>query len=233
MGGWIAHRFSLQGRLGVDGLWKGRIALGVSGLIGIAGAIALAVVAQPSWPVWIPGLAFLPLAFMSLSYLTMLVRRLHDHGRSGLWLLTPFVVAVGIVAILRMIVENTPDASWASGIGLIGTLYLASSALSLALVYLNHMRGQAMTNHFGAPIPGDGVTRHGPQFWFRRWFWYPIHWKGWVFTTLAPLAIFLPMAALYFLMTRYNLPFALAAILWVPVMGFVLWGNLFYFRRSC
>ena len=230
MGKWIASRFSLHGRLGVDGLWRGRIALAVSGVAGIVGAIVLGMAAQPSWPAWTPWLAFLPLCFTSLSYVTMLVRRLHDHGRSGLWLLAPAVL-IGIL----FIVFDAAGLPHSEGVWLMPLLfvaiYLGLSGVSLALVYINHMLGQPTPNRFGDPTPGDGLARHGSNFWFRRWFWYPIHWKGWLFATLTPLA-FLPIAAAAVMPSeRWNTPYGLA-ILWLAMVAMVIWVNVFMFQRS-
>ena len=68
------------------------------------------------------------------------------------------------------------------------------------------------------------------EIWFVRWFWFPVHWRGWVFY-LITLPIFF---GLFFLIAPFMLspPVWRAGIAFAIFMTVVIWLNFFIWRRS-
>lgn len=231
--------FSLRGRVGVRDLRRARIRLVLVFLGSLVALVAswVALIALNEIYGWTlitsewSLLALSPLGFFLTSYVTMMVRRLHDHGRSGWWLLLMpgtliFPVVLGRLAYEAREIEYLPFALFFGG------LVLMIQTLSLGMVYLNHTAGMPEPNRLGPPLHEVLRTHNGAgqEIWFRRLFWYPVHRKGWALMTIAILIV-LPIFFTAFWLTSITgqpwafIPFGVFAL-------FVLPMNVFVWARS-
>ena len=231
--------FSLRGRVGLSDLRRGRIRLVLAFIVSLVALVASWVTLvtlndvygwtriTPEWCL----LSLLPLGVVFASHVTLMVRRLHDHGRSGWWLVLMFA-ALGVPVVFGWFAYLARDAGFLA-VGLaFGGFVIMIQAFSLGAVYLNHTVGQPSANRFG-PALGEIVRTHnavGLEIWFRRWRGYPVHWKGWAIMTAALLVILPVFVAAAWLTGETGQPWAF--LLMIPLMPLVIYGNLFILSRS-
>tara|TARA_R110002167_G_scaffold9750_5_gene45138 strand:+ start:162 stop:614 length:453 start_codon:yes stop_codon:yes gene_type:complete len=84
MGGYISRTLAFTGRTGVLNYWRAQRPLALILMLGIAISLSLLISPLPRWTALI-GLA--PTLFAYVATIALGVRRLHDRGRSGWWLL--------------------------------------------------------------------------------------------------------------------------------------------------
>jgi len=133
-----------DGRLSRLGFWRGYLLLGVLGAIALVVGL-LAIMGFGSW-----GAVFLaPLLPLVIASIAIIVRRLHDRGKSALWLL-PFVIGPFLVGLWL----NTEGKGQAGGPMLL--VALTSLILNIwGLVEIGFLGGTRGVNRFGeAPAAG-------------------------------------------------------------------------------
>jgi len=133
-----------DGRLSRLGFWRGYLLLGVLGAIALVVGL-LAIMGFGSW-----GAVFLaPLLPLVIASIAIIVRRLHDRGKSALWLL-PFVIGPFLVGLWL----NTEGNGQAGGPMLL--VALTSLILNIwGLVEIGLLGGTRGVNRFGeAPAAG-------------------------------------------------------------------------------
>jgi uncharacterized membrane protein YhaH (DUF805 family) len=138
--GWLQKYFVLNGRLTPLQYWRFQVRLGLAAVIVIS-ATTVATVAG-GWLGAIPFLFALPVLASGVS---VTIRRLHDRGKSGWWLLF-YGAGPGLLAGLAQ-----PWAASEKTLALAGLLVLAALIL-VAWVWLEigFLRGQKGPNRFGA-----------------------------------------------------------------------------------
>ena len=104
--GWLWYLFSLNGRIGVGSLW-------LRGLAAFAAFIVFLVIVQggatlmgqpDSREAYL--VSIIGAAILYCSWMTMFIKRIHDLGRSGLYLFIFFIPIFGQIAILYLIFES-------------------------------------------------------------------------------------------------------------------------------
>ena len=116
--------------------WRTQIGL----TVGI-GVVMLATILASGWGQAAAAIAFLPMLLLVAASLAVVVRRLHDRGKSGFWAL----LFVGLPALAGL-------AAGAGGDGSAGPLALVGLGLSLwGLVEIGFLRGTPGENQYGLP----------------------------------------------------------------------------------
>jgi uncharacterized membrane protein YhaH (DUF805 family) len=138
--GWNRRYLTFQGRLSRIAFWRTWLAVQVFGaLVLVLGLFVSAATGKAGALILVPGLALFAIAFASC-----LVRRLHDRGKTGWWLVPYFggpLLAQGLAR------------SAGAGAGLL-VLLLALAAFGVniwMLVEIGFRRGAPAANEFGAP----------------------------------------------------------------------------------
>jgi uncharacterized membrane protein YhaH (DUF805 family) len=138
----IQRAFSVRGRLSRLGYWRWQLALLAVGVVGFVGASILTMNGAR---------AFALIAVAYVASVFVIVRRLHDRGRSAWWLI-PFVVLPLVLHGGSAWVQSTlyseadPRLPWA-----IGAVLLALILNLWAFIEIGLLRGQKTANRFGSP----------------------------------------------------------------------------------
>ncbi len=148
MVGHIQRAFSVKGRLSRLGYWRWQLALMLIASAGFGGAVALTMSGAPR------AVAALALALIALAYVAsvfVVVRRLHDRGRSAWWLI-PFVILPlslhGGSAWVQSTLPSEADPRLPMAIGAV----LLALILNLwGFIEIGVLRGQKTANRFGPP----------------------------------------------------------------------------------
>jgi uncharacterized membrane protein YhaH (DUF805 family) len=140
----MAMFFSFRGRVGRQEYW---LAVILGWVVLFAAAVLMA--DMGSFGPWVAGLLYLLVLWAMLA---MLVRRIHDRGRSGWWLLP----MAGPVVVLNALAGATSAADEHVSLVLQG---LALPFSLWILVDLGCLPGTRGPNRFGAPLsrPGDAA----------------------------------------------------------------------------
>ncbi len=133
-----------DGRLSRLGFWRGYLWLAIATVVSLPVGY-FAIMAIGRWG----AILLTPLLLIAVASLAIIVRRLHDRGKSGLWLL-PFVVLPTLVGLWL----ETEGRGKGGGAALI--LSLMSLILNIwGLVEIGFLRGKPLANRFGeAPASG-------------------------------------------------------------------------------
>jgi uncharacterized membrane protein YhaH (DUF805 family) len=142
MGGFLEGPFGFSGRISRARYWKLTLLylLGYVALAALLIAFAIMVGASLDSPITIIAaiLSILVTISMTIAIASIGVRRLHDRGKNGWWLLLYYVVPSWIVS---------PGSEW-YGVGLIYNV-IGLGILIWVIVDLGCLRGEAGSNAFG------------------------------------------------------------------------------------
>lgn len=147
----IRQTMSLDGRLNRLGYWRWHLTLTCISAIAIVSSTLLAMSRAPKL---VSGLALSVIGLAIVATIPVLVRRLHDRGRSGWWLI-PFVILPGLFpgamsgltyAGMPLFSEDSP-LFWP-----ITVVMLVLTALSIwGFFEIGVLKGQSAANRFGPP----------------------------------------------------------------------------------
>jgi uncharacterized membrane protein YhaH (DUF805 family) len=84
MGGYVTRSLDFTGRTGVIHYWRAQRPLALILLMGPVISMALLLSSLPKWTALI---GLIPILFVYIASIALGVRRLHDRGRSGWWLM--------------------------------------------------------------------------------------------------------------------------------------------------
>ena len=147
----LRQTVSLDGRLDRLGYWRWQLTLTCIAAIALVSSTLLAMNRAPKL---ISGLVLSAVGIAVLATIPIIVRRLHDRGRSGWWLV-PFVVLPWCLpgAVSGLSYAGMP--AFAEGSPLfwpITVVMLALTALSIwGFVEIGLLKGQSAANRFGPP----------------------------------------------------------------------------------
>jgi uncharacterized membrane protein YhaH (DUF805 family) len=130
---------SFQGRLDRLGFWRAYLLILAVASINLIVAYAAMIHVHPAF-----GVLLAPIVPLLVANLAITVRRLHDRGKSGWWLVI-FFIAPGVAGGVLGEVPLNP----------LVTLVIALVALGLEIwgfVEIGFLRGRAAPNAFGEPI---------------------------------------------------------------------------------
>jgi len=144
----IGRMLDFSGRAGVIDYWRLQRPLLLVMAAGVI--IGMGVVLSPA-PHLLAALGLPLIAFALIATLALVVRRLHDRGRSGWWLLlfqgAPILAAAVTDAAGPDIARTSPGAAWA-----ILALLLVGLGMSIwGFVEIGLRRGHTGDNRFGPP----------------------------------------------------------------------------------
>ncbi|MES2834109.1 MAG: DUF805 domain-containing protein [Pseudomonadota bacterium] len=147
MVGHIQRAFSVKGRLSRLGYWRWQLALLAVSVVGFVGASVLTMYGARA--VAAAALALIALAYVASVF--VVVRRLHDRGRSAWWLI-PFVILPlslhGGSAWVQSTLPSEADPRLPMAIGAV----LLALILNLwGFIEIGVLRGQKTANRFGPP----------------------------------------------------------------------------------
>ncbi|MCB9809097.1 DUF805 domain-containing protein [Candidatus Nomurabacteria bacterium] len=75
--------------------------------IGLIGLVSLAVPENSNAAIILGGLAGLYVMVLIVVHFTLLIRRLHDTGRSGIWVLVNFIPLIGSLVLIIFALEKS------------------------------------------------------------------------------------------------------------------------------
>ncbi|MBS0296614.1 MAG: DUF805 domain-containing protein [Proteobacteria bacterium] len=141
---WLQKLFSFEGRTSRIGFWRTFLCLQFASAV-VLSLSAFATMAA-GWAGAIPALLFLPLLVTNLA---VIVRRLHDRGKSGWWTLIFNAAPLTLVGVG----EGLPRLLGQSSGGAAGlmVLFLATGLGLWGWVEMGLLKGQAGANRYGAP----------------------------------------------------------------------------------
>ncbi|MNY32134.1 hypothetical protein D3C86_1663330 [compost metagenome] len=147
----LRQTMSLDGRLNRLGYWRWQLALTCISAAALVGSTLLAMNGAPKL---VSGLVLGAIGLAILATVPIVIRRLHDRGRSGWWLV-PFVILPWILpgaasgltyAGMPIFAEQSP-LFWP-----ITVVMLVLTALSIwGFVEISLLKGQSAANRFGPP----------------------------------------------------------------------------------
>ncbi len=143
----IQKAFSVKGRLSRLGYWRWQLALLAVGVAGFVGASVLTMNGARA----LAAAAFALIAAAYAASILVVVRRLHDRGRSAWWVI-PFVVLPLLLHGGSAWVQSTlyseadPRLPWA-----IGAVLLALILNLWGFIEIGVLGGQKAANRFGPP----------------------------------------------------------------------------------
>jgi uncharacterized membrane protein YhaH (DUF805 family) len=147
----VQKAFSVKGRLSRLGYWRWQLALLVVASAGFVGAAALTMSGAPRT---VAALAFVPTVVAFAASFCVIIRRLHDRGRSAWWLI-PFQILPlalhGGSAWVQSTLYSEADPRLPMAIGAV----LLALLLNLwAFIEIGVLRGQKTAN---PPISGTNI----------------------------------------------------------------------------
>jgi uncharacterized membrane protein YhaH (DUF805 family) len=147
--------FGFNGRISRGTFWLG-LAIAGLGAIAVVAVFAglIAIAPLPTMAIEIPALIVLPPIALSWSATVLCVKRLHDRGRSGLWLIAPFAVSAAAIALMGDSPERGSALSIAIG-------FATVAFYGWMFVEIGLLGGESGPNRFGPdplePRPADAA----------------------------------------------------------------------------
>jgi uncharacterized membrane protein YhaH (DUF805 family) len=140
----MARALDLRGRIGREEYSREAISLQVGAWFSWVVVLAAAALGSPWWTLALACVLPLLLAAFAMASFAVAVRRMHDLGASGWWVLLGYGARVGALVLLFIGVALRVSYGVPTGLA----LALGSEAMSLALL---QKRGEASANRYGEP----------------------------------------------------------------------------------
>jgi uncharacterized membrane protein YhaH (DUF805 family) len=149
MGGFPFSLFDVGGRLSLGGFW----AFYIANLVYLAGVAYVFIYVLPFGSAWWGGALVMAVVASYVVMTFAAIRRLHDLGRSGWWLVLgdmPMVLILGLLVV--MFVDQGPGAVYNHPLflpALIVTIFVLAVATHRPLMDVSFKRGEPGPNRYG------------------------------------------------------------------------------------